>query len=472
MSMRDVSARRLGFVGFWGAVACALVLSGCATRAAALRQIPPPLPPGPLFSPRATFRFAVVHTPKPGIPVLSKVEELVRERFTALRLAGEGRGAAPLPTVRASERALKDHPLPEQGMLEIAARGLSPQAQAQLAASERVTVLEFTTEPPAFEAVRQAHELALELARASGGLLWDEHAGEFFSVEDWHERRLEDWDGGEPLLARHFNTRVYAEWDGTVRLVTSGLGTFGLPDLGVQQVPAPLAGMVGTFMNLAAQLMLEGTAIREDGAFPVAVDALKLASYREALLGQVAPGAPRRTLMGLLPVDPSDVDGENRLLEIIFQARPGDSPSERPYAAIAEVFGAQAEIVHVEDDPELLAASRRAVEALLTRIKPRFQEGLELESKLFVKARFTTRDGGLEWMWVHVTRWEGGLLHGLLTSEPAEVPGLKAGSPVTVEEDSLFDYILEREGGTTEGNETQRLLLERSGKARNPQGRE
>ncbi|MFY2560887.1 DUF2314 domain-containing protein [Corallococcus terminator] len=460
MSVRGVTARRLGF---WGAVVCALVLSGCATRAATPRSTPPLLPPGPLFSPRATFRFAVVHTPKPGIPVLPKVEELVRERFTALRLAGEG---APLPTVRASERALKDHPLPEQRMLELAARGLSPQEQAQLAASERVTVLEFTTEPPAFEAVRQAHALALELARASGGLLWDEHAGEFFSVEGWHERRLEGWDGGEPILQRHFNTRVYAEWDGTSRLMTAGLGTFGLPDLGVQQVPAPLSGTVGTFMNLVAQLMLEGTAIRKDGVFPITVDALKLASYREALLQQVPPEAPRRTLIGLLPVDPNDVEGENRLLEIIFKARPGDNPSERPYAAIAEVFGTQAEIVHVEEDPELLAASRRAVETLLTRVKPRFQEGLELESKLLVKARFTTHDGGIEWMWVHVTRWEGSVLHGVLNSEPEAVPELKAGAPVTVGEDSLFDYILEREGGTTEGNETQRLLLERAGQAR------
>jgi uncharacterized protein YegJ (DUF2314 family) len=449
-----------GVMAMLGVVACALALSGCASRAAAPQPqpLPPQLPPGPLFAPRATFRFTVVHTPKPDVPVLPKVEELVRQRFTALRLTGEGAA-----TVRASERALKDHPLPEQGMLELAVRGLSPQEQARLAASERVTVLEFTTQPPAFEAVRQAHELALELVRASGGLLWDEQAGEFFSAEGWHERRLEGWDGGEPYAQRHFNTRVYSDWDGTARLMTAGLGTFGLPDLGVQGVPVPVAGTVASFLNLTAQLLLEGTAVRKDGAFPVALDALKLAPYREALLEQVPPEAPRRTLIGLLPVEPSDVEGENRLVEVIFQARPGDNPSERPYAAVAEVFGSRAEIVHVEDDEELVAASRRAVEALLTRIKPRFQEGQEQESKLFVKARFTTSGGGIEWMWVHVTRWEGSSLHGVLNSEPADVPGLKAGSPVTVGEDSLYDYILEREDGTTEGNETQRLLLERSG---------
>lgn len=444
-----------------GAVVCVLVLAGCATRSAApsLRPLPPPLPAGPLFAPRASFRFTVVHAPKAAGPVLPKVEALVRERFTLLHLEGEA-----LPAVRASERALKDHPLPEQGLLELAVRNLSAQEQAQLAASERVTVLEFTTEPPAFEAVRQADALALELARASGGLVWDEQAGEFFSAEGWHEARLKDWDGGEPLLMRHFNTRVYADWDGTVRLMTVGLGTFGLPDLGVQGVQAPLAMQVGMFMNVVAQLMAEGTPVRKDGAFPVALDALKLASWRESLLEQAQPEAPRRTLIGLLPVDPGDVEGENRLLEIIFQAQPGDNPTERPYAAVAELFGRKDEIVRVEDDAELQEASRRAVETLLTRIKPRFQEGQGGASKLFVKARFPTSDGGIEWMWVHVTRWEGTSLHGVLNSEPADVPGLKAGSPVTVGEDTLFDYILEREDGTTEGNETQRLLLERSGK--------
>ena len=43
---------------------------------------------------------------------------------------------------------------------------------------ERVTVLEFTTRPPAFEEVRQAHGLALELARAAAELVADAGFGE------------------------------------------------------------------------------------------------------------------------------------------------------------------------------------------------------------------------------------------------------------------------------------------------------
>lgn len=445
---------------------CMLLLAGCsATRAAAPQPLPPPLPPGPLFAERATFRIALIHTPGPDAPALGPVEARVRERYPALRLVREESDAAPLPTVRVTEQALRDFPLPEQEMLEVAARNLAPEEKARLAASERVTVLHFATKPPAVEAVRQAQSLALELARDLGALLWDEQMGELFSVKDWHERRLEDWDGGEPLLPRHFNTQVYSDWDGTVRLVTAGLTAFGLPELGVQQVPAPLAGSLGAFLNVVAQLMLEGTAVREDGAFPVDLDALKLADWREALKQQVRPDAKRRTLIALLPVDPSDVGGL-RLVEVIFQAHPGDTPSERPYAAVAEVFGARSEIVTADDDDaELEAASRAARETLLTRIKPRFQEGQEAESRLLVKAPFTTASGGIEWMWVHVTAWEGTSLKGTLDSQPANVPGLKAGSRVTVSEDTLFDYLLRREDGTVEGNTTEPLILERAGKA-------
>ncbi|NPC80339.1 DUF2314 domain-containing protein, partial [Pyxidicoccus fallax] len=393
------------------------------------------------------------------------LEARLRERFPALRLASGESDPGPLPTVAVTEVALKDYPLPEQGMLEVAARNLAPEEQARLAAAERVTVLHFATEPPAVEAVRQAQALTLELAKERDALLWDEQMVELFSVKDWYERRLEDWDGGEPLLPRHFNTQVYSDWDGTVRLITAGLTTFGLPELGVQQVPAPLADSLGSFLNLVAQLMLEGTAVREDGAFPVAIDALKLAEWREALKLQVRPDARQKTLIALLPVDPKDVGGLP-LVEVVFQARPGDTPSERPYAAVAEVFGARSEIVSAnEEDAELQAASKAARETLLTRIKPRFQEGLEAESRLLVKAPFDTSDGGIEWMWVHVTAWEGTSLHGTLDSQPGDVPGLKAGAQVTVREDSLFDYLLRRGDGSVEGNTTERIILERAGGA-------
>ncbi|MDY7229504.1 DUF2314 domain-containing protein [Hyalangium rubrum] len=441
-----------------GAGVLALVLWGC------FRQSAPPASaaPGTLFAAQTSFDFVVFLPPQAVAPTPAKLGELVGQRFQSLRWVGEGRPTEPPPTVRVTEHTTREFPLPEGEMLELAVRHLSPQEQSGLAASERILLLQFTTVPPGLEAVRQAHELALELARTTGGLLWDEESGEFFSIDKWQEFRLAEWEGGEPRLARHFNSRLYTEGDGTARFVTVGMRKFGLPDLEVRHVPETLTGKVGTLINIVAQLMIEGTAVREDGTFPVALNALKLASMRERLLQQVQDGARAGVVLNLVPADPKQADRDNRLLEIRFPSEPGDSPSERPYAAITALFGGKDEIVSAPHDDALLEASSRAREELLTRLKPRFLEGLRSGERLFVKAPFDTSSGGTEWMWVHVITWEGSTIQGVLDSQPDEVPGLKAGSKVTVEEGSLFDYLLVSQDGTFEGNQTERLLIERS----------
>jgi len=58
-------------------------------------------------------------------------------------------------------------------------------------------------------------------------------------------------------------------------------------------------------------------------------------------------------------------------------------------------------------------------------------------------------------------RWQGHTIQGLLDNDPFEIPDLKAGARVEVEEDSLFDYILVKRDGKQEGNETGRLMERR-----------
>lgn len=450
-------------LALWGVLRASTPSPG-AKADTALSLPPSSLKPGPLFAEHASFAFAVFLPPQAAAPTPAKLGELVAQRFPPLRLVGEGLPAVPPPTVRASEHTTREYPIPEGELLELAARHLSPQEQAALAASERVLLLQFATVPPALEAMRQAHELALELAVSTGGLLWDEESGEFFSADTWQEFRMGKWEDGMPRASRHFNSRLYAEGDGTARFVTVGMGKFGLPDLEVRHVPETLTAKMGIFINIVAQLMLEGGALGEDGAFPVSLTALKPSTMRERLLEQVQVGAQAGIQVGFAPKDPSLADRDNRLLEIIFPARPGDSPSERPYAAITALFGGKDELVSTSHDAVVMEASRRARQHLLVHIKPVFLEGLKPGTRLFVKAPFDTSSGGTEWMWVLVTGWESPSIHGLLDSKPDDVPALKAGARVTVHEESIFDYLVVLPDGSIEGNETERLLIERARK--------
>jgi hypothetical protein len=444
------------------AVVAALVLGGCARGRGARVEAPevrPPVPAGPLFASRALFQLAIFHS-RPELPVETALPGLLAQHAPALRLASDtAQGEAP-PWVRAEVIAAKDFMLPPDDVLELAVRRLSPQEQSALASAGYVIHLEVSTAPPALEVVRQASALALALAKPRGGIILDTQAAQFFGAEDWEAQRLAGWEEGRPLLEQHFNSLLYEEDAEHARFATVGLEKFGLPELEVAHVPDSELKRVGTLLNVVAQLMVQGTPVGEGGRFPVSFEAVRHSGLRERLQASLGEGARQHFELGLTVARAGDPSGEGgRRFELVFPGNPEASDTERLHAALVALFGVRDALVRTEHDEELLAASRRAVEKLLSEVKPRFLRGLEPGERLFVKAPFAARTGGDEWMWVRVQRWDGQTLHGVLESDPRDVPGLGAGSPVAVEEGTLFDYILVHPDGSTEGNETQELIL-------------
>ncbi len=123
----------------------------------------------------------------------------------------------------------------------------------------------------------------------------------------------------------------------------------------------------------------------------------------------------------------------------------------RIFAPVSPRRPAFRSVVHTE---AVLEASRRARDRLRAELKPRFIAGLCGGEQLLVKAPFTTPAGGLEWMWIRVSRWQGPRIHGVLDNDPVHVRDLKAGSHVDVREEEVLDYLFRRGDGTSEGNET------------------
>ncbi len=439
-------------------LAVTLVLGGCARRRPVVVDAPevrPPAPAGPVLAPVTTFELAIFHS-RPELPFEATLPELLAQHAPALKMASDIAEGQPPPWVRAEVIQAERYMLPPEEVLELAVRGLEPQEQAALASATYVIHLEVHTAPPALKEVRQAYALALALARARGGILLDAQAAQFFGPEAWEAQRLGGWEEGTPLLEDHFNSLMYEEDAEHALFSTVGLEKFGLPNLEVAHVPNSEVGRVGTLLNVIAQLMLQGTPVGEGGRFPVSFEAVRHAGLRERLQESLGEGARQQFVVGL---NVADAGTPGRRLELVFPGAPGASDAERLHAGLVELFGARDEMVHTQHDEELLAASRRAVEKLLSELKPRFVRGLEPGERLLVKAPFQTRSGGEEWMWVRVERWEGATLHGLLESDPRDVPGLGAGSPVSVEESTLFDYIFVHPDGSSEGNETQALIL-------------
>jgi len=130
--------------------------------------------------------------------------------------------------------------------------------------------------------------------------------------------------------------------------------------------------------------------------------------------------------------------------------------------AVRETTGQGEEAtLSAEADAELTAASARA-QPRIAELRKLYHAKPPPGAELLVKAPFAAKDGGREWMWVQVERWEAGRIFGTLLNAPSGVPGLAEGESITVPDGELFDYRYAVPGQPPEGGETDRVIEQRT----------
>jgi uncharacterized protein YegJ (DUF2314 family) len=212
-------------------------------------------------------------------------------------------------------------------------------------------------------------------------------------------------------------------------------------------------------MTLVAQVLVEGAEFDDDLSLDIAFEEVRHTRVREAALESLLDNAIPRTTLRFGPTEPDEGDPANLLLEIRFDSDPRASTQQEQEALIGSIFGWEDSVTAVVHTQSILEASENA-KRKLPRLRRDFNDGLEPGEYIVVKAPFPTPDGGNEWMWVEVLAWTDSTIRGMLLNEPVNVPGLKAGSDVTVYEEDLFDYIRYFPDGSSEGNETGKLMME------------
>ena len=153
-------------------------------------------------------------------------------------------------------------------------------------------------------------------------------------------------------------------------------------------------------------------------------------------------------------------DPKNRLIEITFERGTGPDIHAKQEQIISQAFGWEDKVKQLKHDEELKAVSRKA-RARLPALRAAFKKGLAPGEFIQVKAPFDGPNGENEWMWVEVVSWEGDKITGLLKNEPFYIPTLHAGQDVRVSESTVFDYIRNHADGSSEGNETGKLIEQR-----------
>lgn len=436
-----------------------LVTGGVFRRGAGI-----PVPDGPLVTDVVYFQFAVYFLPRATTDPRTAVQQALQAhtqefRPTLVNELDEAPTAAQLRATLEEDVPNAYPPLPRE-MMKYFAHGLSKEQAEQFMLAEEAMLLDFQHPGAlALPALRAANSLVAEVAQATGGLVWDEETREVFSPEEWRARRLAHWSQALPCVSDHTTIHVYATGD-YVRSVTLGMRKFGLPDVVVERSSRSLARNVGEIINLLCQRIVERGVLDAPGAITLRLADIQETRMRASISVAVPPEDSSETEadLNLWQAAPQDGDPNNRLMEITCEAYEGLDDVTRLGQMIARFFGKEDDVTYVEqDDAALQAASDRA-RAQLPALRKTFSAGLKPGEVLLLKCPFETPDAGREWMWVEVTAWERANLRGLLMNEPFHIPDLHAGQTVEVRQEDVFDYILRRDDGTQEGNETGNML--------------
>ena len=407
----------------------------------------------------AIYQYALYVLPDAEGDPVATVRRLVAEKYTGFSVVTEvdGPPTEPLLLLTMANDVQAAYAPPDMESIGYFGRGLSREQALAVQDSQQALIVDFAyparLTPTAFP---DALNLLAAIAAEHDTLIWDEATREIFTLDAWRERRIDTWNDGVPSSEDHTTIHAYRNGD-YVRAITLGMAKFGLPDIVVNDFGWSNNRSVGSLINLVTQTLIEGGDFNDDFSLDIDINAIKNDEVRESLLASLLDNAEARLRLPFKPEDPEEGDPENFLLEVRFDTEPGVSIHEQQEILLGKLFGSEDSITYVDHDEELLAASE-AARAKLPQLRTDFNAGLAPGEFIYVKAPFTTTDGGNEWMWVEVIQWEDKAIRGLLQNDPFHVPELKAGAEVAVDMDEVFDYIRQFADGTGEGNETGRIM--------------
>ena len=409
------------------------------------------------------FESAVYFLSPPKVELEKQVAALQGGEFRDV-FSAANEGNSDKLSVGFGKRPVAEYAPPDEKSLKYFGRGLTAEQGKQLQSCPAVWVFDFSAPRDGIgHAVKRATAFMAGMARENDVLIWDEQTREVFSPQAWKETRVEGWEADIPDISKQVTIHFYMP-DGSElpRAITLGMSKFGCPDIVMNSVPRDGSRSAGSLMNTVGQLMAErgsSTVVKKE--LLVDLDQIRHAAFRDRMKKLVIEKGVGKSELTLAATEPLAGDPENELLELTFGKSSGKTALERQQSFLSALFGVSDHVTMVKkQDPDILAARARATEKM-PEIAKKFRSGLPIGDNLLVKAPFKTPDGESEWMWIEVTDWKTEAVVGILQNKPFNVPELQSGAKVTVKQADLFDYLLRHSDGSTEGNETGKIMEKR-----------
>ena len=250
-----------------------------------------------------------------------------------------------------------------------------------------------------------------------------------------------------------------------LRVATSGLSRFGLPELVSHGVPEQLAGpWAGVLTGLAQALLRVFTDALGDGDPPPFVSLPAVVTLEETDVvrahGAGTDAGSGRVRFGLTLDPATDPDAD----AFLVVGPPADTPAtsaDFAVAVCATLFGAGDGADAVDPGDVALAAAVAQARATLPAVRQRFVDGgFAAGTRLVVKHGLVAADGTAEYVWAYVTGWQApDEVDGRCGCDAATDPAYRVGRPVRLLADDVVDWAVWADGrGVVEGGFTDAVL--------------
>lgn len=336
------------------------------------------------------------------------------------------------------------------------AEGFSKEQKEQLKMSKNAFILVFYFEKKdVFTHSKKLFDWVYKKIKNTNYVVYDGEVREYYSPKTWKRDRVDAWENGIPNAMQQLTIHSYRK-DEYCRSITFGMQRFGLPDLVIDDSPCTNVTSANQLLTIMGQLLLEGKQIQEK-VLIVNLDAIQNTILKNLIPEIVQENASKKATINFYTTFlQEEGDPFNTLYKVNFENDAYENPQAYENEVYKKIFGVKDEVTSINHNEEILAASERAKKRL-PALQKLFNNGLN-QSSLLLKAPFPKDDGGNEWMWIEVTKWDDETIEGILQNDPYYIKNLKSGAKVTVQQAAIFDYILYKADGSSEGNETGRLI--------------
>ena len=179
------------------------------------------------------FQLAVYLLPRPAHDPAAALRKALAGQHAQVKPVAElpTEPREPLIYAHLQKNVRQKYRPPSLEYLGHAAHGLSHEQAEGLQKSEQAFILEFAhPKQNVWTALKTANTVVEEIARRTGGLVWDEETREVFSPDAWHQTRLASWTAEIPNVSSQTVIHIYKN-DDYVRAISLGMAKMGLPDV-------------------------------------------------------------------------------------------------------------------------------------------------------------------------------------------------------------------------------------------------